>query len=63
VSSPGFGRKHIMNACESGYLNIALHDESYSLLKLLDPSAETAPAVGKFVFTALQMRKAGLSAS
>jgi hypothetical protein len=42
---------------------MALHDESYCLQTNIDPSAETAPAVGKFVFTALQMRRAGLSAS
>jgi hypothetical protein len=42
-----------MNTCEGVYLNMALHDASYCLQIFLDPSAETAPAIGKFVFTAL----------
>jgi hypothetical protein len=44
---------HELNTCECVYFNMALHDESYCLQKLLDPPAEAAPAEGKFVFTAL----------
>jgi exonuclease III len=43
--------------CEGKCLNITTHGEQYCFLKMLDPSAETAPFIGKYIYDAMQKRK------